>query len=61
MNASFSIKIDRQIYDDAAISKAIYWHTADFVISRNVNNSTETITFQPQKNELSEVEKESFL
>jgi His-Xaa-Ser system protein HxsD len=53
--------IDRQIYDDAAISKAIYWHTADFVIARKVNANTETITFQPKKSELSEVEKESVL
>jgi His-Xaa-Ser system protein HxsD len=61
MNTSFSINIDRQIYDTAAISKAIYWHTADFVISRNVNNSTEIITFQSKKSELSETEKESIM
>jgi His-Xaa-Ser system protein HxsD len=61
MNTSFSITIDRQIYDDVAISKAVYWHTTDFVISRNINVNTETITFQPKKSELSEVEKESIL
>jgi His-Xaa-Ser system protein HxsD len=61
MNTSFSIRIDRQIYDDAAVSKAIYWHTADFVITRKVNVNAEMITFQPKKNELSEVEKETVL
>jgi His-Xaa-Ser system protein HxsD len=61
MNTSFSIEIDRQIYDDAVISKAIYWHTADFVITRKVNANAETITFQTKKNELSEFEKENAL
>ena len=56
--ANFSIEIDKQIYDDAVISKAIYWHTADFIINRNSNGNSETITFQSKKNEFSETEKE---
>jgi len=61
MNTPFSIEINRQIYNDAVISKVIYWHTVDFMISRNVYDNAETITFQPKKNELSKVEKESVL
>jgi len=61
MNNFFFIKIDRQIYDDAVISKAIYWHTANFVIARNINANTETITFQSKKNEFLETEKECVL
>jgi His-Xaa-Ser system protein HxsD len=61
MNTSFSIDIDRQIYNDAVISKAVYWHTANFVIDRIVNGNSETITFQAKKNTFSENEKGSIL
>jgi len=61
MNPAFSIEIDRRIYDDAVISKAIYWHTADFAISRTVKADSETIVFQAKKNALSEIEKENLL
>jgi His-Xaa-Ser system protein HxsD len=61
MTTAFSINIDRQIYDDTVITKAIYWHTANFVITRTVTVNTETVTFQPKKNELSEAEKENIL
>ena len=61
MNTSFSIDIDRQIYDETVISKAIYWHTANFVITRTVNKNTETIVFQANKSDFSETEKERIL
>jgi His-Xaa-Ser system protein HxsD len=61
MKSAFSINIDREIYDDSIISKAVYWHTENFIIERIANANLETVTFQPKKNELSETEKESVL
>ena len=61
MNTTFSIEIDKQIYDDAVISKVIYWHTTDFVIDRNSNGNFEIVNFQSKKNEISETEKEKML
>jgi His-Xaa-Ser system protein HxsD len=61
MKPAFSVNIDREIYDDSIISKAVYWHTESFVIERVVNANLETVTFQSRKNELSETEKESVL
>lgn len=61
MNSTFSIEIDKLIYDDAVISKAIYWHTADFVIDRISNGNLETIIFKAKKKEISEAEKENIL
>ena len=57
----FSIEIDKQIFDDVVISKALYWHTADFVINRTSNGHSETITFQSKKDEFSENEKKNVL
>ena len=61
MNTTFSIEIDKQIYDDAVISKTVYWHTENFLINREVNGNTEIITFRAKKNELPETEKENIL
>jgi len=61
MKPTFSIEVDKQIYDDAVISKAIYWHTTDFVIDRTTNENLELITFRAKKNELSEVEKDNVI
>ena len=61
MNPSFSIEIDRKVYNDAAISKAVYWHTENFLINREVNGNAETISFKAKKNEISETEKENIL
>lgn len=60
MTTAFPIDIDRTIYDDTVISKAVYWHTENFVIDRVANENSETVTFQ-SKNELSETEKENVL
>jgi His-Xaa-Ser system protein HxsD len=61
MKQTFSIEVDRQIYNDTVISKAIYWHTANFVINRVVNRNTETITFHAKGNSFSENEIEKVL
>ena len=61
MKPTFSIEVDKQIYDDAVISKALYWHTADFVIDRITNGNLELITFRAKKNELLEVEKDKVI
>jgi His-Xaa-Ser system protein HxsD len=50
MKPTFSIEIDRQIYNDTIISKAVYWHTTNFIVDRIVNGSTETIMFQAKAN-----------
>jgi len=61
MNVFFSIEVDKQIYDDAVISKAIYWHTTGFVIDRVSNDNSEIITFRAKKKAISEAEKEVVL
>ncbi len=61
MNQLFSIQVDRQIYDDAVISKAVYWYTKEFVIDRTVKTNIETVTFQPKQKIFSEKDKEDFL
>jgi His-Xaa-Ser system protein HxsD len=61
VNLTFSIDVDTQIYDDTVISKAIYWHTANFVIHRVVNKNFETITFQAKESSISENERENVL
>lgn len=39
------IKIDRRIYNDAVISKAVYWLSSDYIIVRNqLDESTESIS-----------------
>jgi len=58
---TFSIVVDKKIYNDAVISKAVYWHTENFVIDRIVSANSETITFLAKKNEFSEAEKEKVL
>ncbi|GHU67067.1 hypothetical protein FACS189413_01180 [Bacteroidia bacterium] len=61
MKPTFSIEIDRQIYSDTVISKAVYWHTANFVVDRIVNDNTETITFQAKANNFPENECKNIL
>ena len=61
MDQPFSIQVDRQIYDDAVISKAVYWHTKEFVINRAVRDNIETVTFQSKQKTFSEKDKENFL
>ncbi len=43
-----TIKIDRKIYDDAAISKTIYWLSNDFSFQRVLEGDLELITITPK-------------
>jgi His-Xaa-Ser system protein HxsD len=61
MNQTFSIKVDKQIYDDAIISKAVYWHTAKFLIDRAANENIEIITFSTKEKLISDNERETVL
>jgi len=58
---TFSITVDRQIYDDTVISNAVYWHTENFLIERKITGNFETITFKAKKKELSDIETEDVL
>ncbi len=40
-----SIVVDRQIFSDEVISKAIYWETEKYNISRELQGTHEQITF----------------
>lgn len=43
------VEIDRNIYSDSVISKAIYWLSEDFVIERHLlDNGNETIIATPK-------------
>ena len=61
MTTTFTIEVDKQVYDDAVISKVIYWHTIDFFIDRISKGNYETITFRAKKNEFPDTEKERVL
>lgn len=39
-----TLKIDRNIFDDAAISKTIYWMSGDFSFQRRLEGEIESIT-----------------
>ncbi|MBR3980200.1 MAG: His-Xaa-Ser system protein HxsD [Bacteroidales bacterium] len=61
MVQSFSIEVNRNVYDDVVISQVVYWHSDDFVITRNVNDNTETITLHPRDIHITNEEKERVL
>jgi len=43
-----TVKIDRNIFNDTVISKAVYWLSGDYCISRRlISNDIEEITAQP--------------
>lgn len=43
-----TIKIDRKIFDDAAISKTVYWLSNDFSFMRMLEGETEIVTIAPK-------------
>lgn len=43
-----TIKIDRKIFDDSAISKTIYWLSSDFSFQRRMEGDTELVTIMPK-------------
>ena len=40
-----SFQIDRNIFSDEVISKAVYWESGLYTISRSLDGSVETISF----------------
>lgn len=54
-----TIEIDRRIYNDSVISKAIYWLSGDYVIVRSLlNDFTESISITSKSGSISEQELE---
>lgn len=43
-----TIRIDRKVYDDAAISKTIYWLSKDFSFQRKLEGEFESVTVIPK-------------
>lgn len=54
-----TIEIDRRIYNDSVISKAIYWLSGDYVIVRSLlNDITESVSIAAKTDSISEQELE---
>lgn len=54
-----TITIDRRIYNDSVISKAIYWLSGDYVIVRSLlNDITESVSIAAKTDSISEQELE---
>lgn len=54
-----TIEIDRRIYNDSVISKAIYWLSGDYLIVRSLlNDITESISITAKTDSISEQELE---
>lgn len=54
-----TIEIDRRIYNDSVISKAIYWLSGDYVIVRSLlNDITESVSIAVKTDSISEQELE---
>lgn len=58
-----TLTIDRSIFTDEVISKAVYWETNQYIITRQLNGNAETLSFEPkpQCNEDERTLKERFL
>ena len=41
-----TITVDRNIYSDEVITKAVYWETGNYCVSRKLVGTEEEITFQ---------------
>lgn len=46
----FTLSVDRSIFSDEVISKAVYWETNLYIVTRQLNGNTETISFEPKSN-----------
>ena len=42
--------VDRAIYSDEVISKAVYWETNQYIVTRQLNGKAETLCFEPKPN-----------
>lgn len=58
-----TITVDRTIFSDEVISKAVYWETDQYSVYRLLKGSVESISFEPHPNwhEDEKVLKERFL
>ncbi|MDE5773844.1 MAG: His-Xaa-Ser system protein HxsD [Muribaculaceae bacterium] len=58
-----TITIDRRIYNDSVISKALYWLSGDYLIERSLSdNNTESVTITANSaTDISETELETRL
>lgn len=45
-----TLTIDRTIFSDEVISKAVYWETNLYIITRQLNGNAETLCFEPKQN-----------
>ena len=45
-----TLSIDRTIFTDEVISKAVYWETNQYIITRQLNGYAETLCFEPKPN-----------
>lgn len=45
-----TITIDRAIFSDETISKAVYWETNQYSVTRQLNGNAETLYFEPKPN-----------
>ena len=45
-----TLTIDRTIFTDEVISKAVYWETNQYIITRQLNGNAETLCFEPKPN-----------
>ena len=43
-----TLTIDRAIFTDEVISKAVYWETNQYIVNRQLNGSIESISFEPK-------------
>lgn len=45
-----TITVDRTIFSDEVISKAVYWETNRYSVNRRLKGSVESISFEPHLN-----------
>ena len=45
-----TLTIDRAIFSDETISKAVYWETNQYNVTRQLNGNAESISFEPKPN-----------
>ena len=45
-----TLTIDRAIFPDEVISKAVYWETNQYNVTRQLNGNVETLSFEPKPN-----------
>lgn len=49
------VTLDRRIYSDSVISKAVYWLSGNYIITRNLlDDNTEELSIEISNNELTE-------